>query len=807
MSNLYWSPLAINALLFTLLGTTIALYFLTRFLVTVARGANGVPMLQPLWVFAPAAIAAGLQTLSLVLSPEDGAFALPWVGPISAASMAALILYSERFDGRGLLSRWGRLLLRALTFAVVGLELAIAVARVEYLRIGEVRYRDAWVDIPFTVGFVFVSLFTFLHLVRALKPAPVAAAFAAILRPHVPLDRNRAAATARGFFYFSLAPILMALVLLARSYGWVGWRVAETSVSWIVLLMFSGFSWVYLNHLPERSGTTTKITGMVLVALLMLVSALSWVVAPAITEGFRDPDALRSGQGIRFVPLAEGGYRVDEAALAWIAPIAPRPAAETEPVDLPFDFPAFEDATSTLYVRDHGTVGLGAFPFQADTQLWYGPTPTIFVLAAELVAVEPGSGVFVDTGPEKAVITWARMQIAGTPDQIYDAQLTLHRNGVVEILHHRVPAHPVPDLYRLDHLPMLTGLSPGSRFGTVEVGSLPGRTLPPGVGAVHDRSLAFRAAMTAAFGPIALFLILAVPALLLLFPALVYLSVSRPISAIAAGVEQFRKGHFREPIPVFAQDELGSLAGAFNEMATERERLLQSLEAEVERRSAEAVELSANNARLREREDLGRDLHDAVSQTLFAASLIADSVPRLLTADAPKARSAIREVALLNRDALAEMRHLLMQLRPTRLLTAPFSTLLEGIAIEMRSRFDLQVEVTIDSEVELPEPVKVAFFRVAHAAITNVARHARTSQASVVFDSVAGQAMLTVRDDGIGFDPQTVPHGHHGLEIMQERLDKIGGLLEVDTAPGKGCMITAIWFSDGSTGHSTGDAG
>ena len=125
----------------------------------------------------------------------------------------------------------------------------------------------------------------------------------------------------------------------------------------------------------------------------------------------------------------------------------------------------------------------------------------------------------------------------------------------------------------------------------------------------------------------------------------------------------------------------------------------------------------------------------------------------------------------------------------------------------MESRFGLYVAVTIDSEVVLPTPVQIAFFRVAHAAITNVARHSGASEAMVVFDAVKGQAMLSVQDDGVGFDKASVPPGHHGLEIMKERLDKIGGILEVETAPGNGCRITVIWFADDQFDDYSDNAG
>ena len=810
MPSLYWGPLAINALLFSLLGTVIAAYFGVRVIVARRQGTPTDGLMPPLWIFAMAALCAVLVTLSHVLDRDVAAWILPWAAPSGSAAMAASILFAERLFGEGILSRRGRkALVLALTLFVAG-EVAIAAARTIHLSQGTVYFRDAWLRTAFVTGFVVAPAFCLINLRRALGPEGWRRIGPLLLNPFRPLTDYPGASAARGIFYFSLMPVALALVLLARSTGILGWSVAETILSWLVLLVFSGFVWTFLSYLPERSGTTTKIAAMVLVAFLMIVSALSWLVAPAILDGFRDRGAPYAGQAYRFAPAPDGGYDITTIEAQRVVPLLHRPGPETEPVALPFDLPFLGQNHRSLYVRDTGLVGLGAFPRLEDIQFRYGPEAAIFVLAARLAppqAPSADSGVFVDALPGRVVISWARMTIEGAPDQRYDAQLTLYPDGTLDIAFFEIPLHPRANLYRPDDVAMLVGLTPGSRHGTVLEGALAGRHLPPGTGAVDDRRPAFYKAMNAAFGPMAAFLLLAVPGLLVLFSLLVQLSVQRPLAALAMGVERFRKGHLGTPIPVYAQDEIGALARAFNEVAAERERLLQSLEAEVERRSAEAVELSARNARLEERADLGRELHDAVSQSLFAASLIADSLPRLQQNDPAKAAEAGRQVAALNRAALAETRNLLMHLRSQEMLSQPFGTLLRGVAEEMARSYGLQVTVSVDSDAQLPGEVQYAFFRVAHAALTNVARHAGTDRAEASFDAVDGQAMLTITDAGAGFDPDAVPPGHFGLAIMRERLDKLGGMLEVETAPGRGCRITAIWFSDDNGDGDSGDAG
>ena len=810
MPSLYWGPLAINALLFSLLGTVIASYFGVRILVARRQGKATDGLMAPFWIFAMAGLCAVLATLSHVLDRDLAAWILPWAAPAGSVAMAASILFAERLFGEGILSRRGRqALVLAMALFVAG-EIAIAVARTISLSQGSVIFRDGWLRAPFALGFIVAPAFCLVNLRRALGPDGWSRVWPVLLNPVRPLTDQPDASAARGIFYFSLMPVALALVLAARSTGLLGWSVAETILSWLVLLVFSGFVWTFLSYQPERSGTTTKIAAMVLVAFLMIVSALSWMVAPAILDGFRDAGAPQAGQAYRFAPAADGGYDITLIEAQREVPLLHRPGPETEPIALPFDLPFLGQSHRTLYVRDTGLVGLGAFPRLQDIQFRYGPEAAIFVLAARLApppAPAADSGVFVDTLPGRVVISWAHMAIEGAPDQLYDAQLTLYPDGTLDIAFFEIPLHPRANIYRPDDVAMLVGLTPGSRHGPVLAGTLSGRHLPPGTGAVDDRRPAFYKALNAAFGPMAAFLLLAVPGLLILFSLLLQLSVQRPLAALALGVERFRKGNLGTPIPVYAQDEIGALARAFNEVAAERERLLQSLEAEVERRSAEAVELSARNARLEERADLGRELHDAVSQSLFAASLIADSLPRLVLSDPAKAADASGQVAALNRAALAETRNLLMHLRSHEMLAQPFGALLRGVAQEMARSYGLAVTVSVDSDAQLPDAVQYAFFRVAHAALTNVARHAGTDSAEARFDAVDGQAMLSVTDNGAGFDPDAVPPGHYGLAIMRERLDKLGGMLEVETAPGRGCRITAIWFSDDSGDGDSGDAG
>lgn len=203
-----------------------------------------------------------------------------------------------------------------------------------------------------------------------------------------------------------------------------------------------------------------------------------------------------------------------------------------------------------------------------------------------------------------------------------------------------------------------------------------------------------------------------------------------------------------------------------------------------------AHELAAN----RERQRLARDLHDAVSQTLFSVSLIAEVLPRIYERDPEQGRQRLDELRQLTRGALAEMRTLLLELRPAALAEANLPDLLRqlGEAVVGRARIPVELQ-TEESCVELPTDVHVALYRIAQEALNNVAKHSGASKAQVILACGDEGLQLTVEDDGAGFDPTVAGTGHLGMGIMRERAEAVGARLEVQSAPGEGTKVRVTW--------------
>jgi signal transduction histidine kinase len=219
------------------------------------------------------------------------------------------------------------------------------------------------------------------------------------------------------------------------------------------------------------------------------------------------------------------------------------------------------------------------------------------------------------------------------------------------------------------------------------------------------------------------------------------------------------------------------------------------------------VALAIENARLRdeigqaaaatERSRLARDLHDSVTQSLFAASLKAEAIRRRWRPASAEARENVEDVERLARGALAEMRTLLIEMRPDALADAPLTMLLEQLAAATEGGSRVVVHHEILGDRHLPREVSVALFRIAQEALQNVSRHSGAHEAWVMLDMTEAGARLTVRDDGQGFDEATVTPVHFGLAVMRERGEDAGVAVTIASAPGAGTSVTAEWRQDG----------
>jgi signal transduction histidine kinase len=209
-----------------------------------------------------------------------------------------------------------------------------------------------------------------------------------------------------------------------------------------------------------------------------------------------------------------------------------------------------------------------------------------------------------------------------------------------------------------------------------------------------------------------------------------------------------------------------------------------------------------------ERNQLARDLHDSVTQVLFSASLVAELLPLRIRRDPESAMQSASELRRLTRSALAEMRTLLLELRPTAITKIPLGELLTQLTEAITSRTELPFQLYIDNLPPLPSDAQTTFYRIAQEALNNVVKHAEARQVIVslsatpaIFahssDDWEGEIRLEVRDDGRGYTPGDQNMEHLGLGIMRERAAAIGAIFNIESQPGKGTAVTLIWHHGG----------
>ena len=232
--------------------------------------------------------------------------------------------------------------------------------------------------------------------------------------------------------------------------------------------------------------------------------------------------------------------------------------------------------------------------------------------------------------------------------------------------------------------------------------------------------------------------------------------------------------------------------GHFTQAHAER---LQSFadQAAIAIQNARLLDRAKRAAVMEERNRLANELHDTISQTLWSMSLITERLPAIWEIDKSEGQRSLATVHQLAQNALEEMRALLLELRPSALTDEKLGDLIRQVAAIIAHRAGLEVSVRIEKEDPVPPEVHFVLYRVVQEALNNVVHHALASHIEIYFNSDSGRVDLTIRDDGLGFDPADIGPDHLGLSIMKDRVQNVGGTIETISHKGQGTLIRVIW--------------
>ncbi len=235
-------------------------------------------------------------------------------------------------------------------------------------------------------------------------------------------------------------------------------------------------------------------------------------------------------------------------------------------------------------------------------------------------------------------------------------------------------------------------------------------------------------------------------------------------------------------------------ASALHTQQKERQRLIQGerdrLEAEVAHRTAQLTELAQHlqTAREDERNRLARDLHDELGALLTSAKLDAARMKSRLVGAAPETFVRLAHLVGTLDSVIALKRRIIEDLRPSALSNLGLVVTLEIAAREFGERSGITVHCAFEP-VRLGESAELVVYRLVQEAITNITKYAQARNVWLTLADQGEHAEVSVRDDGVGFDPQSQRPTAHGLMGMRYRVEAEHGALTVVSAPGQGTLI------------------
>ena len=215
--------------------------------------------------------------------------------------------------------------------------------------------------------------------------------------------------------------------------------------------------------------------------------------------------------------------------------------------------------------------------------------------------------------------------------------------------------------------------------------------------------------------------------------------------------------------------------------------------------NARLYERSRELTILSERNRLALELHDVVSQKLFSLILSAEAAATLIDRDTDAAHAQVQRLQELAREALEELRSLILGLRPPELEHDGLAGALRKEVGMLERLHGVEIELRLDGSAEAGPERDGDVLRIAQEAIHNALRHSGAGHIAVVLERTAGGIVVQVSDDGSGFDPDDpeLRSRHLGLTSIEERAAELGARLQIRSAPGRGTVIALEVAGDG----------
>jgi PAS domain S-box-containing protein len=207
----------------------------------------------------------------------------------------------------------------------------------------------------------------------------------------------------------------------------------------------------------------------------------------------------------------------------------------------------------------------------------------------------------------------------------------------------------------------------------------------------------------------------------------------------------------------------------------------------------------------REQQQLARSLHDTASQSLFSAHTLAKLLPRIIDSNPSRAKELSAQVVRSVRGALAEMRTLLIELRPEIIANSNLDFLIQQLADAFTGQYEIPVDLSIPNDLRLNSKVQIAFYWIVQESLKNIATYSKASHVEIRYRREEHHHTIIIRDDGVGFDHELIHNQAPGFHSMREQAQSIGVTIKFDTKIGQGIelmMKGSINGEEGSPDHS-----
>ncbi len=260
------------------------------------------------------------------------------------------------------------------------------------------------------------------------------------------------------------------------------------------------------------------------------------------------------------------------------------------------------------------------------------------------------------------------------------------------------------------------------------------------------------------------------------------------LDTLHLAVLQLAKGNLSARIPVAGTDPFERIYRDFNDMAASLEQRVQLLQ-KLGEQNVLLEHKTNEEAIMEERRRLARDLHDTVSQQLFAIHMSASSLPKVLERGLDAAKPIMEQLVRMSYYAQKQMRGLIAQLRPLELEGKTLAEALDKWFPDFCRQNELQGSMDVRLKEPVSDGIERQLFLIIQEAMANIVKHASAKHVTLALSDTGHQYVLSIADDGTGFDKDAVASGSHGLSTMRERARLVGGDAEIWSRTGAGTRV------------------